>query len=147
MVNRPTLDQYFLKMTNLIASRSTCLRRKIGALLVRDKRILSTGYNGAARTMPHCLDIGCLRDELGIKSGTELENCRAVHAEMNTIIQCAIHGVSTEGSTLYVNAYPCKICSRLIINAGIKRVVTIGEYSDKEGLRMLEDAKIQVDIY
>jgi dCMP deaminase len=147
MVRRPTIDQYFLKMTHLIAERASCLRRQIGAVLVRDKRILSTGYNGAARSMPHCLDIGCLRDELGIRSGTELENCRAVHGEMNAIIQCAIHGVSTEGATLYVNAYPCKICARMIMNAGIKRVVTIGEYSDKEGLRMLEEAGIQVDVY
>ena len=144
---RPSIDEYFLKMAKLIAERSTCLRRKIGSVLVRDKQILSTGYNGAPKDHPHCLDIGCIREELEIKSGTELENCRAVHAEMNAIIQCALHGVSTENATLYVNAYPCKICARMIINGGIKRVVTIGEYSDKDGLELLKKSGIEVDNY
>lgn len=144
---RPSTDEYFLKMAQLIAERSTCLRRKIGSVLVRDKQILSTGYNGAPKDHPHCLDIGCIREELEIKSGTELENCRAVHAEMNAIIQCALHGVSTENATLYVNAYPCKICARMIINSGIKRVVTIGEYSDKDGLELLKKSGIEVNNY
>ncbi|MHA1713695.1 MAG: deoxycytidylate deaminase [Candidatus Ranarchaeia archaeon] len=144
---RPDIDEYFLKMAQLIAERSTCLRRRIGSVLVKDKQILSTGYNGAPKDHPHCLDIGCIREELEIKSGTELENCRAVHAEMNAIIQCALHGVSTEGATLYVNAYPCKICARMIINAGIKRVVTVGKYSDRDGLELLRKSGIHVDNY
>ena len=143
---RPSIDEYFLEMTHIIAKRSTCKRRKIGAILVRDKRILATGYNGAPKGMPHCLDVGCLRDERNIKSGTELENCRAVHAEMNVVIQSAIHGVTTEGSTLYVNAYPCKICARIITNAGISRVVTIGKYSDEEGVEQLRKAGVKVDM-
>lgn len=132
-------------MAELVSSRSTCRRRKIGAIIVKDKQVLSTGYNGSPRGLAHCLDIGCLRDELRIPSGTRHEVCRAVHAEQNAIVQCARHGVSTKNSTLYVNINPCKICAKLIINAGISRVAYKGEYPDDEGIELLQEAGIKVD--
>ncbi|MHA2296277.1 MAG: deoxycytidylate deaminase [Candidatus Hodarchaeales archaeon] len=142
---RPTWDQFFSQIAKLVSKRSTCRRRNIGSVLVKNRQILATGYNGAARGMPHCLDIGCLRDERNIPSGTQLEVCRAVHGEINAIIQCASHGVGTDGSELYVTGHPCKICSRIIINAGVKRVVICGEYTDKDGVKILEEAGITVD--
>lgn len=145
--NRPDLDTYFIEMAELVSSRSTCKRRKIGAIIVKDKQVLSTGYNGSPRGLPHCLDVGCLRDELGIASGTRHEICRAVHAEQNAIVQCARHGVSTKTSIVYVNVTPCKICAKLIINAGISRVVYKGEYPDNEGIELLKEAGIKVDRY
>lgn len=141
MAKRISVDEYFMEIAKVVAKRSTCLRRQIGAVIVKNKIIVSTGYNGAPRGLPHCLDIGCLRDELGIASGERHEVCRGVHAEQNALIQA---GRSAEGATLYVNAYPCKICAKLIINAGIKRVVVSGEYSDTEGLDLLRDAGVEV---
>ncbi|MDF2957426.1 MAG: Deoxycytidylate deaminase [Candidatus Alkanophagales archaeon MCA70_species_1] len=141
MAKRISVDEYFMEIAKVVAKRSTCLRRQIGAVIVKNKIIVSTGYNGAPRGLPHCLDIGCLRDELGIASGERQEVCRGVHAEQNALIQA---GRSAEGATLYVNAYPCKICAKLIINAGIKRVVVSGEYSDTEGLDLLRDAGVEV---
>ncbi len=143
--NRPDLDTYFIEMAELVSSRSTCIRRKIGAIIVKDKQVLSTGYNGSPRGLPHCSDVGCLRDELGIASGTRHEICRAVHAEQNAIVQCARHGAPTKTSTLYVNINPCKICAKLIINAGISRVVYKGEYPDSEGIELLEEAGVKID--
>lgn len=144
MPKRPSLDEYFMRIADVVATRSTCLRQKVGALLVRDKRILSTGYNGAPRGLPHCLDIGCLRDEREIESGTRHEVCRAVHAEQNAIIQCALHGISTEGSTLYCTHQPCILCTKMLINAGVKRVVFRQHYPDEESLEYLRQAKIEV---
>ncbi|MFQ6051016.1 MAG: cytidine/deoxycytidylate deaminase family protein [Candidatus Hydrothermarchaeota archaeon] len=143
-MSRPSLDEYFMKIAEVVAQRSTCLRRNFGTVIVKDKHIISTGYNGAPRGMPHCLDIGCLRDELEIESGTRHETCRGVHAEQNAIIQCAFHGKSSKDATLYVTGYPCKICAKMIINAGIKRVVISGEYSDLEGIELLKEAGIEV---
>ena len=143
--SRPDLDTYFMRMAELISSRSTCTRRQIGAMIVKDKQVLSTGYNGAPRGMPHCIDIGCLRDELKIPSGTRHEICRAVHAEQNAIVQCARHGVSTRNSTIYANVNPCKICAKLIVNAGISRVVYMGDYPDDDGIKLLGEAGVQVD--
>lgn len=134
-------------MATLVSKRSTCKRRQIGAIIVKDKQVLSTGYNGAPRGLPHCLDVGCLRDELGIPSGTRHEICRAVHGEQNAIVQCARHGVSTKGGIIYVNVNPCTICAKLIINAGISRVVYKSAYSDNEGLLLLKEAGIQVDLF
>lgn len=143
--HRPTWDEFFSQIAKLVARRSTCKRRNIGSVLVKDRQILATGYNGAPRGMAHCLDVGCLRDELKIPSGTRLEVCRAVHGEINAIIQCASHGVETRGSELYVTAHPCKICSRIIVNAGIERVIICGEYSDKDGVDVLQEAGVKVD--
>jgi dCMP deaminase len=132
-----------MEMAELVSTRSTCTRRKIGSIIVKDKQVLSTGYNGAPRGLPHCLDIGCLRDELNIASGTRHEICRAVHAEQNAIVQCGAK--LAKGSTIYVNVKPCKICAKLIINAGISRVVYQGDYPDDEGLELLREAGVQVD--
>jgi dCMP deaminase len=129
---RPTWDEYFMKITTVVAERATCLRHDIGAIIVKDKRIISTGYNGAAKGAEDCLKLGCRKDELSLASGMCSEDCRAIHAEQNAIIQAALHGVSTEGATLYCTTIPCRMCAKEIVNAGIKRVVT---YSDYEGAR------------
>ena len=134
-------DEYWMKIVNDVATRSTCLRRQIGALVVKNNVIVSTGYNGAPKGFPHCLDVGCRRDKLNIASGERHEECVGVHAEQNALLQA---GRDAEGATLYVNAYPCKICAKLIINAGIIKVVIIGDYSDKEGLEYLRTAGIEL---
>ncbi|NHJ87526.1 MAG: cytidine deaminase [Asgard group archaeon] len=144
---RPTVDEYFTAMAELVSTRSTCLRRQFGTVIVQDNHVISTGYNGAPKGMPHCIEIGCLRDELKIPSGTKHEVCRGVHSEQNAIIQCAIHGESTKNGTLYVTGYPCKICAKMIINSMIKKVVVSGEYSDTEGIDLLHEAGVEVVIF
>ncbi len=142
--SRPTVDEYFTAMAELVSTRSTCLRRQFGAVIVQNGHAISTGYNGAPKDMPHCIEIGCLRDDLNIPSGQQHEVCRGVHSEQNAIIQCAIHGESTKDGTLYVTGYPCKICAKMIINSMIKRVVISGSYSDKEGIDLLKEAGVEV---
>jgi dCMP deaminase len=144
-VSRPSWDQYFQELTEVVAKRSTCLRRQIGALIVRDKRILATGYNGAPSGLPHCLDVGCLRDELGVPSGERQELCRALHAEQNAIIQASLHGVSIRDATIYVTHAPCMICAKMIINAGIRRVSYRDSYPDLLSLDLLREAQVAVD--
>ena len=145
-MSRPTIDDYFLNIAEVVATRSTCLRRKIGAVLVKDKRIISTGYNGAPSGAAHCLDIGCIRDRKKIESGTMHEMCRAVHAEQNAVIQAALHGVSTRGATLYCTHQPCVICAKILINAGIVRVVFSRPYPDKNALKYFEEAGVVVEV-
>lgn len=142
--DRPELDDYFMEIARVVASRSTCLRQNVGAVIVRDKRILSTGYNGAPMGLPHCLDIGCLREQLKVPSGERHELCRAVHAEQNAIIQAAYHGVSIKDATLYTTHQPCIMCAKMIINAGIRKVVYGREYADSRGLEFLREAGIEV---
>ncbi|MHA1187631.1 MAG: deoxycytidylate deaminase [Candidatus Heimdallarchaeota archaeon] len=142
--SRPTVDEYFTAMAELVSTRSTCLRRQFGAVIVQNGHAISTGYNGAPKDMPHCIEIGCLRDDLNIPSGQQHEVCRGVHSEQNAIIQCAIHGESTKDGTLYVTGYPCKICAKMIINSMIKRVVISGSYSDTEGIDLLKEAGVEV---
>lgn len=146
-VERKSWDDYFMDLTHLVGTRSTCRRRNVGAVLVKDRQIISTGYNGAARGMKDCLELGCLRDQLDIKSRTRLELCRAVHAEENAIAQAARHGISTVGSILYITINPCLVCSKLIINAGIKKIVFEGDYSDNSGVEFLKHAGIEVENY
>ncbi len=141
---RPSWDDYFLEITHLITSRSTCLRRKVGALLVKDKRILSTGYNGPPRHLPHCEEVGCLRDKLKIPSGERQEMCRGLHAEQNAIIQAAMHGTGVKGSALYCTHQPCLTCAKMIINVGIGKVVFQGNYPDSLALEMLKEAKVKL---
>jgi len=141
---RPTWDEYFLEMARVIASRATCLRRSVGALLVRDKRILATGYNGAPAGLPHCQEVGCRRQELGVASGERQELCRGLHAEQNAIIQGALHGVSVRGSVLYCTTQPCVICAKMLINAGVQRVVYEGDYADQLSLEMLQQAGVDL---
>ena len=139
---RPTWDEYFLKIAKDVSLRSTCLRRHVGAVIVRDKRILSTGYNGPPKGIPHCKE--CKREVLKIPSGKNHEICEAVHAEQNAIIQAAVHGVSINNSTLYCTCSPCIICTKMIINAGIKRIFSIEGYPDSSSLEMLEKAGISL---
>jgi len=133
-----------MQIAELVATRSTCLRRKVGAVLVKDKRILATGYNGAPRNLPHCEVTGCLREKLRIPSGERQEICRGLHAEQNAIIQAALYGTSIKGSTLYCTHQPCITCSKMIINAGIEKVVFKGEYPDRLAREMLEEAKVKL---
>ncbi len=141
---RPDWDEYFLDIAGLVSRRSTCRRRSVGAVLVRDKRILATGYNGAPTGLRHCLDLGCLREQLQVPSGERHELCRGLHAEQNSIIQAALHGVSVREATLYCTNYPCVICAKMIINAGVTKVVFREGYSDRLSQEMLEEAKVRV---
>ena len=143
---RPSIDEYFLKIALVVATRSTCHRHDVGAVLVRDKQILSTGYNGAAAGVKDCLELGCLRDELGIKSGTRHEICRAVHAEQNAIIQAALHGVTTQDSTLYCTHSPCNLCAKILVNAGVKRVICIHYYPDESWQTLFKEAGVKLDV-
>ncbi|MGC9795810.1 dCMP deaminase family protein [Fervidobacterium riparium] len=127
---RESWDSYFKRLSKMIAERSTCVHRKVGALIVKDKRILATGYNQPPSGFPHCDEIGCIRDDLNIPSGKNQEICYGLHAEQNALMQAAKFGISTDGATIYVTHKPCSVCARLIVNAGIKRVVYIEGYPD-----------------
>ena len=141
---RPTVDEYFMRMAHLASERSTCMRRQVGAVLVYDKRVLTTGYNGAPRGLEHCSDVGCLRKKMKVPTGERHELCRGVHAEQNAIIQAAVFGVGIEGSTMYITNYPCSVCAKMILNAGIKEVVYGGEYEDKLAIQLLKEGEIKV---
>ena len=141
---RPSWETYFMNITNLVAERSTCLRRAVGAVVVKDKRILSTGYNGAPTGLKHCLEVGCLRQKLGIESGKMHELCRGIHAEQNAIIQAAYHGVSVRGADIFCTNQPCSICARMIINAGIERIYYQSGYADPLAIELLEEARVEL---
>lgn len=147
MKNRPRIDEYFLKFAMLAAERSTCLRHNIGAVIVRDKHILSTGYNGAPKNTRDCTELGCLRDELKIPSGTQQQICRAVHAEQNAIIQAAYHGISIKDATIYCTHNPCIICAKMIVNAGISRVVSYQKYHDESFIGLFLEAGVKFEIH
>ena len=141
---RPPWPVYFMDIADLVARRSTCLRRHVGAVAVKGKRILATGYNGAPSGIPHCLDVGCLREQEGIPSGERHELCRGIHAEQNVIIQAAHHGVSIEGATLYCTNLPCVICSKMLINAGIREIIYREGYADSLSEALLKAAQVPV---
>jgi dCMP deaminase len=141
-LSRPHSDEYFLKVAAVVSERSTCLRHHVGAVAVKDKHLLSTGYNGAPAGLKDCLELGCLRDEQHIPSGTRHEICRAVHAEQNVIIQAALHGVSLEGATVYATHTPCVLCAKMLTNARIKRYVSFGKYADSSFEEMFREAGI-----
>lgn len=141
---RPSWDEYFLEVAKLVARRATCLRRSVGAVIVKDKRILATGYNGAPSGLKHCVDIGCLRQRLNIPSGERHELCRALHAEQNALIQASLYGISVKGSTIYATCQPCVICAKMLINAGIKEIVISEGYPDKMALDFLKEAGIKI---
>jgi len=145
-LKRPGTDEYFLKVAAVVAERSTCRRHHVGAVAVRDKHILTTGYNGAPAGFKDCLELGCLRDELEIPSGERHEICRAIHAEQNVIIQAALHGVSLEGSTIYATHTPCVLCAKMLTNARIKRYVSFGRYNDNAFIQLFREADIDLDI-
>ena len=141
---RPSWDEYFLAIAKLVATRSTCLRRQVGAVVVKNKQILATGYNGAPMGITHCDEVGCLREQLKVPSGERHELCRALHAEQNAFLQAARHGVNLDGSTLYVTIQPCSICAKMIINTGIKKIIIEGEYPDEFGLNFLREAGVEM---
>ena len=141
---RPTWDEYFLGIADLISKRSTCLRRSVGAVLVKDKRILATGYNGAPSGITHCEITGCIREKLKVPSGERHELCRGLHGEQNAFLQAALHGTSLKGASLYSTTQPCIICAKMIINAGIKEIVIKGDYPDKMSKELLREAKIKI---
>ncbi|HOI17478.1 MAG TPA: cytidine/deoxycytidylate deaminase family protein [Geobacteraceae bacterium] len=142
-MKRPAWDEYFMEITRLVARRSTCMRRSVGAVLVKDKNILATGYNGAPSGVAHCLDVGCLRERMAVQSGERHELCRGLHAEQNAIIQAAKHGTNINGATLYCTTMPCIICSKMLINAGILRIVYAQGYPDQLAEEMIEEAGIE----
>ena len=138
------LDEYFIEIAQVVSKRSTCLRHKNGAVLVRNKHIISTGYNGAPSGLPHCSEVGCLREKSMIPSGQRHELCRGAHAEANAIVQAALHGANTEGSTMYSTHRPCSFCAKLIINAKVKKVVYIFSYPDELAVELLTSAGVQL---
>jgi len=140
--NRPGWDEYFMEITRLIARRSTCLRRAVGAVLVKDRRVLATGYNGAPTGLKHCSDTGCMRQEQEIPSGERAEICRGLHAEQNAIIQAAYHGASIAGATLYCTTLPCSICVKMLINAGVVEIVFGDGYPDPLAEKLIAEARI-----
>ena len=142
--SRPSWENYFMDIAMLVARRSTCLRRAVGAIIVKDKRILSTGYNGAPTGVRHCEEVGCLREKLGIESGKMHELCRGIHAEQNAIIQAAYHGVSLKGASIFCTNLPCSICAKMIINAGINKIYYHDGYADDISKDMLEEANIEL---
>ncbi len=141
---RPGWDEYFLEIAAIVSKRSTCLRRKVGALIVKDRRILATGYNGTPSGIKHCAEVGCLRTKLKVPSGQRHELCRGLHAEQNALLQAALYGISLRESMLYVTHQPCIICAKMIINAGIKEVVIAGSYPDEMAGEFLKEAGIKV---
>jgi len=142
--NRPSWEAYFMDIAALVAKRSTCLRRTVGAAVVKDKRILATGYNGAPTGVRHCIEVGCLRQQMNVASGERHELCRGIHAEQNAIIQAAFHGVSIKGAGLFCTNLPCSICTKMIINAGIKKIYFRDGYADLMSTKMLAEAGIEV---
>ncbi len=144
MPNRPSWESYFMGITHLVAQRSTCLRRAVGALIVKEKQILSTGYNGAPCKLTHCSDAGCLREKLNVPSGERHELCRGIHAEQNAIIQAAYHGVSIKDAILFCTHLPCSICAKMIINAGIRKIYYRSGYADLMSQDMLKEAGVEL---
>jgi dCMP deaminase len=143
-VMRPSWDAYFMEITHVVASRSTCLRRQVGAVIIKDRRILSTGYNGAPKGLAHCQEVGCIREKNNIPSGERHELCRALHAEQNAILQAALYGVSIADATIYCTTHPCVMCAKMLINAGMKEVVISGTYPDPMSAALLEEAGLVV---
>ena len=141
---RPSWETYFMDIAELVAKRSTCLRRAVGAIIVKDKRVLTTGYNGAPTGIKHCIETGCLREKLNVPSGERHELCRGIHAEQNAIIQAAFHGVSIKGATLFCTNQPCSICAKMIINAGIIKIYYRDGYADSMAQEMFKEAGIEV---
>jgi dCMP deaminase len=144
-MERPSWDEYFMGIAKLTSERSTCLRRKVGAVIVRDKQVVATGYNGAPKGIAHCDEKGgCLREKLGVPSGERHELCRALHAEQNAIIQAATSGQSIEGSTIYITHQPCVICAKMIINAGIRKIIVEEGYPDELAVEILDEAGLKI---
>lgn len=145
--HRPSWDEYFTKLAHEVATRTTCVRRAVGAVIVKDRRILATGYNGVPTGLRHCAEVGCLRQQLGIPSGQRQEICRGLHAEQNAIIQAARYGTNIMGASIYVTTQPCVTCAKMIINAGIEEIVYQNPYPDELSMSMLEEAGIKLRVF
>ena len=145
-MDRPGWNEYFMKMADLAAKRSTCIRRSVGAVLVKDRRVLATGYNGAPKKLKHCEETGCLRAEMDVPSGQRHEICRGVHAEQNLIAQAGVHGVKTEGATVYCTNQPCVICAKLLINSGIAKIYYKNPYQDQFTEKILDQSNIYYEV-
>ncbi len=145
--SRPSWDEYFMKLAHEVAARTTCMRRAVGAIVVKDKRILATGYNGVPTGISHCDEVGCLRSQLGVPSGQRHEICRGLHGEQNAIIQAAKYGINIADSTIYVTTQPCVVCAKMIINAGIVEVVYENPYDDELAMSMLNEAGIKLRVF
>lgn len=143
-MNRPNSKEYYMMMAELAATRSTCMSRSVGAVIVKNKQVISTGYNGAPRKLTHCKDAGCIRRELNVESGKRHELCRGVHAEQNAVLQAAMYGTSVKGATVYSTTYPCIICAKILINAGIRRIIYRDSYKDKLSAEILEQSDVEV---
>lgn len=141
---RPTWDAYFMEITKVVATRSTCLRRQVGAVIIKERRILATGYNGAPSGLAHCQEVGCIREAQNVPSGERHELCRALHAEQNAILQAALYGVSIQGATIYCTTHPCVMCAKMIINTGMKEVAVIASYPDEMAVALLKEAGVTV---
>ena len=146
-IMRPSWNKFFMDIVELVKTRSTCLRRQVGAVIVKDRRILATGYNGAPVGIKHCSEVGCLRQDRGIPSGERHELYRAMHAEQNAIVQAAMSGTSILGATMYVSSQPCSLCAKMIINSGIKKIMFKGDYPDKLAMDMLKESGVRVVKY
>ncbi len=144
---RPSWDEYFMTIAKEVATRSTCLRRHVGAILVKDKRILATGYNGAPKKIEHCAITGCIREQMNIPSGERHEICRALHAEQNALLQAATYGVKIEGATVYCTTQPCVMCAKMLINVGVKKIYVLESYPDPLALSLLEEANIEIEYF
>ncbi len=147
METRPSYDEYFMEMAHVVAKRSTCLRRKVGAILVKEKHILSTGYNGAPKGLKHCSETGCLREDQNVPSGERHELCRGLHAEQNAIIQAAVFGVSIKGSVLYCTSTPCVVCVKMLINSGVTEIIYAGDYPDDLAKQKMSESTLKIKRY
>ena len=145
--HRPSWDEYFMKLANEVATRTTCMRRGVGAIIVKDRRILATGYNGVPSGLAHCRETGCLRQQLGVPSGQRHEICRGLHAEQNAIIQAARYGINIDGASIYINTQPCDVCAKMLINAGIREVVYQNPYPDELAMSMLNEAGMKLRVF
>jgi dCMP deaminase len=146
-MKRPDNDTYFMKMAELVATRSTCLRRQVGAVVVKEKRVLTTGYNGAPKGLKHCEEVGCVREQNQVESGTRHELCRGVHAEQNAVIQAAYFGASIKDATMYTTNFPCVMCAKILVNAGVREVVYKDEYVDDLSKDILNESRVVVRRY
>jgi len=143
---RPSWDDYFMQIASVVSQRSTCLRRQVGAVLVLDRRILATGYNGAPKGLEHCSEVGCIRAKMKVRSGERHELCRGLHAEENALLQAARYGIRIDGATLYTTLVPCAMCTKMLINCGIQRIIAACDYPDDLAAAMLAEANIELVI-
>ena len=144
---RPSWDEYFMKLAEEVATRTTCLRRAVGAVIVKDRRILATGYNGVPTGLRHCAETGCLREQLGVPSGQRHEICRGLHGEQNALLQASRYGINIEGSTIYVTTQPCVVCAKMLINAGIEEIVYKNPYPDELAMELLKESGIRLCVF